>query len=655
MTDELSRRVGDPAVVQRMFEQVPRVLVGLAGPDLRFVAANAAARTFVAREDMLGMSFLEAFPEVAGQRFTDLCTEVAATGRPQTLREWRVQVELPDTGGWAEVVADVTVTPVRADDDATGELIVDLSDVTERVRRRASRERGAEVELRVEHSRDVVVALQRELLPAGLPVPQRLQIAASHLLADADTAAGGDWFDAFPLPGDKVALVVGDVVGHGVAASATMGQLRVLLHEQLATTGDLATALAALDAAAHRVRGARAATVCVVVLDPVTGEISYCTAGHPTPLLLTTTGETRYLPPSGAGPIGVGTAFTTDVVGTDRLGDDELVLLYTDGILERPGRELSASTVELCRVAADVAAGGSFHRDETSPAERLCTQTLELLTRTTGHVDDITLLAAQRVPAVPALTLRVPAVVASLRTVRDELRRWLADARVGQNPGAAVSHAVLELVTNVVEHAFADSPGTHDCDVTLALTDDGVLDARVADDGRWRDPVPTPDRGRGLQIAEGLVDSLRVEHDDTGTTALIAHRATVPARLLTADDLTPRPATERFVPSGPLLVTDQPWAPRPRVRVDGPVDATTVDEFERTIRSASVAGTRSLTVDLTGVSHLASAGVAALYRMRETHDANATVLRLLAPAGSPAGMVLGLVRMPHDTRDPDTA
>src|SRR5262249_30103621 len=151
--------------------------------------------------------------------------------------------------------------------------------------------RAAEVQRRYEQARDVIDALQRELLPGGVPVLPRLEVAASYLLADVETAAGGDWFDALAFEDGRVALGGGDVVGHGISASATMGQLRVLLRERLSATGDLLTALDALNLAARWIPGARAATVCVAVLDPTTGALSYCTAGHPAPLLLPVDGE----------------------------------------------------------------------------------------------------------------------------------------------------------------------------------------------------------------------------------------------------------------------------------------------------------------------------------------------------------------------------
>lgn len=123
--------------------------------------------------------------------------------------------------------------------------------------------------------------------------------------------------------------------------------------------------------------------------------------------------------------------------------------------------------------------------------------------------------------------------------------------------------------------------------------------------------------------------------------------------MLTTDNLTSRRAAGPSAQAEPLLVLEQPSAPRPRIRVDGPIDAGTVGEFDRITRIAGVTGTRSLTVDLTGVTHLASAGVAALHRILALHADNGTTLRLYAPTGTPADMVLALVRITHETRDPD--
>ncbi|GAA1500934.1 sigma-F factor regulator [Dactylosporangium maewongense] len=651
--DELSAVVGDPGVVRSVYEELPVVSYATEGPDHRIVATNAEFRAYTGRGRMIGMSLREAFPESMGQQIVPIFDQVLASGQPVHLRGFRAQLTRQDTGELIEVFTDLRWHPRHGPDGAVIGVIVDLVDVTEQVReQQAEQQRTADAERRYEQARDVITALQRELLPAGVPVLPRLQVAASYLLADADTAAGGDWFDAFTLADDRVALIVGDVVGHGVTASATMGQLRVLVRERLAATSDVVAAMTALDAAAAGIRGARAATVCLVVIDPAGGELRYCTAGHPPPLVVSTAGQARFLPATGAGPVGVGGAFTDASVGKDQLADGELVLLYTDGILERPGRELAGTSVELAEAAADIAADRALRGDFDSPAERLCVQTLELLTRATGHTDDITLLAAQRVSPPPALDLPVVADQRSLAPLRERMWAWLAGARVGGPDADALMHAVMELATNVVDHAWIDSADEHTFTVTAALTDTGHVDVRVADRGRWREPAPSVDRGLGLQMTSQLVDGLRIEHDEQGTTATVSHQVSQPARLLTAGDLawaSARPPARTEL----LLVLEQPSAQGARVRVDGSVDAATVAEFDRAIRNAGSTGTRSLTVDLTGVTHLASAGVAALHRLTALHRDNDTSLRLYAPVGAPAETIMSLVAVDHDTLDPD--
>ncbi|WP_433042394.1 SpoIIE family protein phosphatase [Dactylosporangium sp. CS-033363] len=644
---------GDLDVVRSVFEELPLVSYATDGPEHRIVATNAMFRQYVGRTHMIGMPLADAFPESMGQQIVPIFDQVLATGEQVYLRSFRAQLTRQDTGEQIEVYTDLRWHPRHGPDGKVVGVIVDLVDVTEQVRQhQAEQRRTAEAERRLEQARGVITTLQRELLPAGVPVLPRVQVSASYLLADADTAAGGDWFDALTLADGRFALIVGDVVGHGVAASATMGQLRLLLHERLAATSDIAAAMAALDAAATEVPAARATTVCVVALDPATGALQYCTAGHPPPLVVSREGATRYLPATGAGPIGVGGAFTGASIGKDRLADGELILLYSDGILERPGRDLAGSTVELATAVADIVTDRALQGDSDLPAERVCVQTLELLTRASGHTDDITLLAAQRVDPPPPLRLPVTAELGSLQPLRDQVKAWLTEARIDGFDAGAVLHAVVELATNVIDHAWIDSADRHAFTVTAALTGTGRVELSVADRGRWREPSPSPDRGLGLVMTTGLVDRLRIEHDANGTSATVTHRVRRPARLLTANDLTWTAAPRN--PAPPLLLMlDQPSAPGPRIRADGPVDAATVAEFDRTIRAAGSSGTRPLTVDLTGVSHLASAGVSALHRLAALHRDNGTHLRLYAPAGTPADAIMSLVALDHETRDPD--
>ena len=125
--------------------------------------------------------------------------------------------------------------------------------------------------------------MQQALLAATVPVVPGADITADYLVATEDTAAGGDWFDAIAL-GDRLVLIVGDVVGHGVEAAAVMSQLRTALRMQIVAGHSITEALEAVNRFREHVPGSNSATLCVGSLDHTTGEFQYCTAGHPPPL-----------------------------------------------------------------------------------------------------------------------------------------------------------------------------------------------------------------------------------------------------------------------------------------------------------------------------------------------------------------------------------
>ncbi|MDP9815218.1 SpoIIE family protein phosphatase [Spirilliplanes yamanashiensis] len=625
--------MSEPELVASGVEQAPFILILCEGPELRVAAANAAARAVAPERKMVGRPLSEVFDDLAGQQWVDLYGQVYRTGEPVTGQQWRAHLTGPD-GTVHELYADFSINPWRHPDGTIRGVIGSGVDVTALVRARLDAEQqNADLQQRYRRTRDVVTTLQRELLPRGLPVLPGAQIAASYLLADADTAAGGDWFDAIARPDGTVALVVGDVVGHGVTASGVMGQLRAVLHDRLDDGAGIAEALAAVDRIARRQSAARAATVCVAVLDPADGTLTYCTAGHPAPLVLPTGGGSRHLPVTGGAPLGTGSAFD---VRTDRLGPGDVLLLYSDGIVERPGRSAADGTAELARTAEHAAGGRALHEPGAAPADRVCTQTVELLVRATGHSDDITLLAAQLVEAVPGLDLRLPVELSSLSAARRELGDWLTAAGAGDDDTFVLQHALGELVTNAIEHA-----GPQDDPVLLraAVGPDGCLHAEVVDRGRWRPPVHHPDRGRGLAMTSQLVDTLHVERTATGTTATVGHRLSRPPRLLTGERAAAAPAT-----SADALTVDEDAG---GVRVSGPLDAATAPVLQRDLLRRSRGGTVAAAVDLSGVTHLASAGVAALHAVADRHRQQRTTLRLHAADGTPAAHVLGLVALPY--------
>ncbi len=627
----------DPLLVA--VDQVPFIMAVCEGPDLRVLSLSAATRAVLPGREWAGRPIREVISDLIGQQFVDAYYEVYRTGEPVTGQEWRAHLDMPD-GSVHEMYANFTITPWLDASGARRGVIGVGFDVTGMVRQRqAAAAEAAHLQRRYEQSRDVVTALQRELLPAGLPVLPGLEVAASYLLAEADTAAGGDWFEAIAQRDGRVALIVGDVVGHGVGASGVMGQLRAVLRDRLDDGAGIIEALGAADRLALRSPGAHATTICMAVLDPMTGEVAYCTAGHPPPLVVSPGGDTRYLPGTGGMPLATGGAFP---VAAARLAPGEMLLLYTDGILERPGRTNPAAAAELAHVAADTAAGRALRDTASTAAERVCAQAVELLVRATGHADDITLLAAQRVPVPAGLTLDLPADAAALGGARDRIGDWLDSIGATRHDAFLLQHALGELMANAIEHAASASPSN--VVVRAELTAAGQIEASVRDHGAWREPSRAPNRGRGLALATQLVDSLRVAPSPDGTVARLTHALSRPARMLDRRD--PAPVRLLSPPATGFRIVEQPGDDEAAVRIEGPFDAVTAGPARQELLRRSRGGTVPMSVDLTAVTHLSSAGVSALHHVAGQHNSPRAPLSLRAAAGSPAQLILELVALP---------
>jgi len=657
--DVPGRLAGDADTVRDAFEQMPVVLLALAGPDHRIVATNAAYRAFTGRSDVIGLSYREAFPEIEGQQVYELLDRVYATGLPETGKEWRAQIDR-DPGGIQEVYGDFTVAPRRAADGTVNGLLVIGSDVTEHVaERRAARQRAKAAEDGYEAAREVVAELQRALLPTALPVLPQVRIAARYLVAGNEQTAGGDWFDAIPLGGGSVALVVGDVVGHGLEASAAMGQMRAVLAELLAAEPDLARVLERADAYAARTPALRAATLTLAVFDPADGTLCYTTCGHPPPLVVGTDGTVRFLPGTGTGPLGTG---SSPHLAVGAFGPGELMLLYSDGLIERPNRTIDQGLAELAKVAADAAANRTLSAGAApTAAERVCQLTVELLTRT-GYTDDVTTLAVERLadPA-PALHLELPSERASLTVARDAFMDWLNSLGATAEDTEALHLAMVEIVTNAIEHAYPPGEaGIVALDATLA--DDGNVECRITDHGNWRRPdTSDADRGHGLMVAGHVVDSMLVSHPPgpqgladgspgtRGTVVSLRLRLRRPPFLAWRDES----ARAAAYPPEPQFTVDTSIEETglARARVTGAVDIVTADQMARRLLSASRGGTVPLVADLTGVTQLASAGVRALYQVRDRLTVHQQDMTLLTAPGSSAQVVLDLVQLPHVVED----
>ena len=368
--------------------------------------------------------------------------------------------------------------------------------------------RDADAERGNAAGRGIVAELQEALLPTALPVLPRARIAARYLVAGQEQAAGGDWFDAIPLDGGarrarrrgRGGPRGGRLRGDGAAARRAGRTARRRGRPRARAAADRRVRRPDAVAARRHPRaggarpGRRDAALHHLRASPAAG--------------LGVDGTARYLAGTGTGPLGTG---SPPVLASSALAPGELVLLYSDGLVERPDRTIAEGMAELAVVAAGAAANrcgragphaGHARRPDLTAAERVCQLTVELLTRT-GHADDITALAAQWLAEpVPALHLSLPSERPSLTTARDAFADWLSRLDATADDWEALHLAMVEVFTNAIEHAYPReaSPGPSSSTRPWARRQRGVPDHRprhlaAARPGR-RGPRPRPDGGR---------------------------------------------------------------------------------------------------------------------------------------------------------------
>ena len=236
-------------------------------------------------------------------------------------------------------------------------------------------------------ARDHTIAetMQRSALPDGLPEIAGLDLAVRYLPATEGLDVGGDWYDAFPLDGGRAGLVIGDVVGHNIAAASVMGQVRNLLRGYAIENPQPADVLRRTSTALARLLPDALATVVYAVLDPAAGELSYASAGHLPPILTTGAGHTEYLDTAVGVMLGVPgeTAFTT---GRRHLTPGDTLLFYTDGLIEERRRDITDGLDALAAV---------MRTSTALSAEQSCVTAQVMLPGGAPRADDICLLAAR--------------------------------------------------------------------------------------------------------------------------------------------------------------------------------------------------------------------------------------------------------------------
>ncbi|WP_208865861.1 SpoIIE family protein phosphatase [Streptomyces zinciresistens] len=348
------------------------------------------------------------------------------------------------------------------------------------------------------YGREAYIAdeLQRTMLPETLPRPTGVRLASRYLPAAETARVGGDWYDAIPLPGSRVALVVGDVMGHSMTSAAIMGQLRTTAQTLAGLDLPPQEVLHHLDEQAQRLGTDRMATCLYAVYDPVSHRITIANAGHPPPVLLHLGGRAEVLRVPAGAPIGVG-GVDFEAVELDAPAGATL-LLYTDGLVESRLRDVWTGIEQLReKLAATAQITGPDH---PPPLEALCDEVLDML-GPGDRDDDIALLAARFdgiAPSDVAYWFLEPEDAApgrARRLARRALARWGMEDLTD-----SVELLVSEVVTNAVR--YASRP------VTLRLLRTDVLRCEVGDDvpqlPRLRQARATDEGGRGLYLVNRL-------------------------------------------------------------------------------------------------------------------------------------------------------
>ncbi len=345
---------------------------------------------------------------------------------------------------------------------------------------------------RYNRERTTALTLQRSLLPTGLSAPPSVEVKHRYLPGSELVEVGGDWYESIELPGARVALVVGDVAGHGVRAAVTMGQLRTAIQtlamleltpaESLQQLNELMTSLG--------YREPHFATCAYALYDAVTGTCEVASAGHLPPLLVRPGGTSEFLDTSPAPPLGVGEGLIQSRIY--EIDDGSLLVLYTDGLVEDRHRDIDDGLAHLREIFGPGATERSL--------DDLCRAAMAGVFAHHQR-DDIAILIARlsRIAADHHMSWTLPHELISAgqarALLRDPMERWKLHDLL-----PTTELLVSELVTNAIRYAEGD--------VTLRLVLARTLVCEVLDSSaalpRHRRAAGDDEHGHGLQVVSQL-------------------------------------------------------------------------------------------------------------------------------------------------------
>jgi anti-anti-sigma factor len=579
------------------FEQGP-VGVALLDLDGNFAQVNDAYCRTVrrSREELLGMGAV-AITHPDDVAFTRYALRSLLIGEVPLLRYEKRYIGADGEIVWTEVSASV----FRDAEERPQFIIGIVLDIGER---------------RVAHT------LQRSMLTTQLPEVDGVELAVRYLPSSSDAEVSGDWYDVIPLPDGRVGIVIGDVVGRGVEAAATMSQLRTALRAYAVEGLQPAEVVAKLHRLVGHLRVGLSTTLAYLDLDPFTLELRYVSAGHLPVLHVPAGGSPRFL--TGARSTPLGAAPSQVSIPQERLvltpGDS--LLLYTDGLVERRDTGID-SRLEALRAALETASS-----DLPTQLKQLTTALSDGAVRT----DDIALLALRaHGPPPGSFAVAIGGVADDLRALRHDLRTWLAGVGAEKREINDVLIAVGEACSNAIEHAGAGDEAIIE---VRARMDARELLVTVGDRGVWRAATGPADRGHGLRLMRVLSSGMKVASTENGT------RVELRFRLGSGTE----PSAGREEPELPdVVLALERSGDVPVVLMRGEIDLGRKAQLAAALAAAVKPRDRGLVLDLSVVEYLDSAGVHLVHELMVTLAQRGQALRVVAAPGATVLRVLELV------------
>jgi PAS domain S-box-containing protein len=361
-----------------------------------------------------------------------------------------------------------------------------------------------------EREHEIAVAVQRSLLPKDVAVAEEVSIAARYLPASPGLEVGGDWYDVVRVGEDELIVSIGDVVGHGLHAAATMGQLRNAARAYALERASPPEIVRRLNDFVSNFRDGEFSTLFVGRIDLERRTLEYTNAGHPPPLLRGPTGEVAWLDGGRAFPVGVGLdgECTSAIVGFE---PNAVLVLYTDGLVERRERPLEEGFAAL----ADVVRKGTEDADDL--LEEIIARIVD---DDADHTDDIAMVTVTYLPA-PEFRLRLDRLPERAGDLRNGLQQWLDELGASPEEAFDVTVACSEAFANAIEHPVEAEASVVDVEGSCA---GGELTIAIRDYGRWREHRLREEGGLGLPLMRSLMTSVEVKRRTEGTTVVLRRR-----------------------------------------------------------------------------------------------------------------------------------